>query len=192
MNRALITCFFFFTLCATTLAGYAQQKQSAKDIVDGFSKFLDSEQTAAPDKKMVQGSVLQEESASGNPVYDSIRFYRELKQADFAAYQQQRSFSWQYYSSICIFIMVVFIVVMGVVLSFKQFQLTEKQVKANITRPKEEVLTVDNTNADFQISQTGLKINTGVIGLAILFMSLAFFFLYLKYVYNISVVEIGH
>jgi hypothetical protein len=33
------------------------------------------------------------------------------------------------------------------------------------------------------------KINTGVIGLAILFLSLAFFFLYLKYVYQIEIIE---
>ena len=192
MNKTLIICLIFFAFCTLTTAVNAQKKQSAKEVVNGFSQFLDSEQTATPGKTESISSVPNTISPPRNAMYDSLRFFRELKQADFAAYQQQRSFAWQYYSSICIFIVVMFIVIMGLVLSFKQFQLTEKQVTANITKPKEETITVENTNANFEISQTGLKINTGVIGLAILFMSLAFFFLYLKYVYGISVVDTGN
>jgi hypothetical protein len=81
--------------------------------------------------------------------------------------------------------MIVMVIVMGLVLSYKQFQLSEVQVKA-ISKPKSETTTIEAENTNIEISQTGLKINTGVIGLAILFLSLAFFFLYLKYVYKLK------
>jgi hypothetical protein len=83
--------------------------------------------------------------------------------------------------------MVMIIVGMGLVPSYKQFQLLEVQVKANISKPKSETTTIEAENT-IEISQTGLKINTGVIGLYFIsFISL--FFLYLKYVYQIEIVE---
>ena len=180
------------TMFAITFSAAAQKKQTANGVLNDFSKFLDSGQNPVT-KKMAAAQPEQEEPLiSNNAYYDSLRFSRELKQADFAAYHQQRSFAWQYYSGIFIFFMVMLIVIMGLVLSFKQFQLTEKQVKANITKPKEEITTIESTATNIEISQTGLKINTGIIGLAILFISLAFFFLYLKYVYGISVVDTGN
>jgi len=110
----------------------------------------------------------------------------------------QRSFTWQYYSGIVIFFLVVAIVAMGLVLSYQQFKLNERLVspkKIDVTS------TVAQTTADalkpaevfttstMEISKDGLKINTAVIGLIILSLSIAFFFLYLKYVYPITFVE---
>jgi hypothetical protein len=110
----------------------------------------------------------------------------------FTEKHQQRTFMWQYYSGIFLFIMVIAIVVMGLLLSFKQFQLTAEQVKYNLKTSREERVVIENGDStSMEISQTGLKINTAVIGLAILFLSLAFFFLYLKYVYVIEVVDTG-
>ena len=191
-NKIAIIWLTALLLCIGTFVTQAQNKQAAKEVVNDFFNTLDSgrKQEAVKIARPVPGQ--EPATGSENAAYDSIRFSRELKRADFAAYHQQRSFAWQYYSSICIFIMVMLIVGMGLVLSFKQFQLTEKQVRANLTKTKEETTTVEGTNSDIEISQTGLKINTGVIGLAILFLSLAFFFLYLKYVYGISVVDTGN
>jgi hypothetical protein len=47
---------------------------------------------------------------------------------------------------------------MGLVL-YKQFQLSEVQVKANISKPKSETTTIEAENTNIEISQTGLKIN---------------------------------
>lgn len=190
-RKAIIICLFGFFLCMGPFIAEAQKKETAKDIVDGFSKWLDSEKVVSPDKILQTKSAQEGATSSNNAEYDSIRFKRELARADFAERHQERTFAWQYYSGIVIFIMVMLIVIMGLVLSFKQFQLTEKQVHANITKPKAETSAIESTTTDIEISQTGLKINTGVIGLAILFLSLAFFFLYLKYVYGISAVDTG-
>jgi hypothetical protein len=43
----------------------------------------------------------------------------QLKQYDFTAMHQSRCFTWQFYSSIFIFMMVMLIVGMGLVLSYK-------------------------------------------------------------------------
>jgi hypothetical protein len=83
---------------------------------------------------------------------------------------------------------VMVIVVMGLVLSYKQFQLSKyrsKLISRNLNQKQQQ----SKLKILILISQTGLK--AGVIGLAILFLSLAFFFLYLKYVYQIEIIETG-
>ena len=113
-----------------------------------------------------------------------------LEHIQFTEKHQQRTFMWQYYSGIFLFVMVVVIVLMGLLLSFKQFQLTAEQVRYNLKTSKEERVVIETGGSTtMELSQTGMKINTAVIGLAILFLSLAFFFLYLKYVYVIEVVN---
>ncbi|MDR6844251.1 hypothetical protein [Flavobacterium granuli] len=169
----------------------AQKTSSTTELAKGF--FASEDSIEKDQSKIVKSPQQTQESlvTAENPLYNSIKFDRELKQYDFTAMHQQRSFAWQFYSGICIFIMVVFIVAMGLVLSYKQFKLTEIQVKANISKPKSETTVIESEETNIEISQTGLKINTGVIGLAILFLSLAFFFLYLKYVYPIDIIDVG-
>lgn len=179
---------FLLLLCVNSIDVLAQKEKTADDLVNEFAASLDS----LPNKKTQLSALVEtkhQELNYGSPVYDSIQFERQLKQYDFTAMHQSRCFTWQFYSSIFIFMMVMLIVGMGLVLSYKQFQLLEVQVKANISKPKSETTTIEAENTNIEISQTGLKINTGVIGLAILFLSLAFFFLYLKYVYQIEIVE---
>jgi hypothetical protein len=107
----------------------------------------------------------------------------------------QRSLSWQFYSSIMIFFMVIFIVAFGLYLSFLQFKLFEKVMDAGIKATEKDLLTKaleDSTNmlrTDIGLSKDSLKINSAVVGLVILFFSLGFFFLYLKYVYKIEVLN---
>ncbi|MES2649837.1 MAG: hypothetical protein V4717_23375 [Bacteroidota bacterium] len=107
----------------------------------------------------------------------------------------QRSLSWQFYSSIMIFFMVIFIVAFGLYLSFLQFKLFEKVMDASLMATEKELLSKaleDSTNmlrTDVGLSKDSLKINSAVVGLVILFFSLGFFFLYLKYVYKIEVLN---
>src|SRR5690606_4356553 len=100
---------------------------------------------------------------------------------------------------IIIFILVVIIVAMGLVLSYQQFKLNERLVTSQrsvktqaagevATGNPSDVASVFTTNT-MEIGKDGLKINTAVIGLIILSLSIAFFFLYLKYVYPITFVE---
>jgi hypothetical protein len=187
------TFFVLLVFFATVVNVRAQKVNQSKD--DIVTEFLSTHDSIKKQKITVQSPPKLEfalETPTGNSERDSIQFFRQLKQYDFAAMHQERSFAWQFYSSILIFVMVIFIVIMGLVLSYKQFKLMEIQVKSNISKPKSETIEVASEDTNIEISQTGLKINTGVIGLAILFLSLAFFFLYLKYVYQIDVIDTGH
>lgn len=187
------TLFGVLLLYASVVSVNAQDATESKE--DIVTEFLSSHDSIKKQKITVESPPKLEftlETPTGNSERDSIQFYRQLQQYDFAAMHQQRSFAWQFYSSIIIFVMVIFIVIMGLILSYKQFKLTEIQIKSNISKPKSETVEVASETTNIEISQTGLKINTGVIGLAILFLSLAFFFLYLKYVYQIDVIDTGH
>lgn len=97
--------------------------------------------------------------------------------------------------------MVIAIVIMGLVLSYKQFKLNERMLvpAKTISTSHSEINTVSEsltlkpaevfTTNTIELSKDGIKISTAVIGLIILTLSIAFFFLYLKYVYPISFVE---
>ena len=130
------------------------------------------------------------ESLSINSNYhnDSIN----LAYQKFNLIHWKRSFAWQYYSSIVIFILVVMIVLFGLYLSYYQFSLVSNMIKKNEER--NDKIKLDTTNieilkADLEIHKDGVKISTAVVGLVILVISIVFFFLYLKFVYPIHMLS---
>lgn len=122
----------------------------------------------------------------------------------------QKVYDFQYYTSIIIFAVVIFIVLTGLYLSYKQFEFTHEMLR-NQTDAKKAIIiqgpdattkitddtTSQETKADislsgsttFELSKDGIKINSAVIGLIILAISIAFFFLYLEYVYPVHVIK---
>lgn len=113
-----------------------------------------------------------------------------LKYREFAMKNVKQVFNWHYYSSIMIFILVVSIVVMGLYLSYRQFRLQE-WVTQHSDSKKVPVVKSEDGSTTFEVGKDGIKINSAVIGLIILTISLAFFFLYLKYVYPIQMLDVG-
>lgn len=105
----------------------------------------------------------------------------------------KRAFTWQYYSSIVIFFIVIGIVLTGLYMAYLQFLIYKKIVMSQLSRQPKDDTSADNPEkilqTDMEISDKGLKINTAVIGVIILAISLGFFFLYLKYVYPIILVN---
>jgi hypothetical protein len=79
-----------------------------------------------------------------------------------------RLFRWQLVSSVVIFVMVQLLVITGVLLSYLQFRRGWNQLESQI-----------------ELSAAGIKLQSSVIGLIILVVSLAFFYLYLVHVYPI-------
>ena len=133
---------------------------------------------------------IENESLSINSNYhnDSIN----LAYQKFNLIHWKRSFAWQYYSSIVIFILVVMIVLFGLYLSYSQFSLVSNMIKKNEER--NDKIKLDTTNieilkADLEIHKDGVKISTAVVGLVILVISIVFFFLYLKFVYPIHMLS---
>lgn len=85
-------------------------------------------------------------------------------------------FQWQYYSSIAIFVTVILIVAVGIYFSWRQFHETENKAEMGTTK--------------FEAGESGFSISSPVLGVIILLISLAFFYLYLVYVYPIKDVSI--
>jgi hypothetical protein len=89
---------------------------------------------------------------------------------------RMRTFEWQLFSSKVIFIVVLGLVACGIVFAAVQF-------RAGLRRKKGD----DRDKAtELDISTQGLKVSSPVLGVIILVISLAFFYLYLVYVYPIS------
>ena len=107
------------------------------------------------------------------------RLYEKAMQ-DYYAYRSQglghRSavFAWQLFSAKLIFVVVLVLVGCGIVFAAVQF-------RQGMQRPgKSEVAT------GVELSAKGIKLNSPVLGVIILFLSLGFFYLYLVYVYPVE------
>jgi hypothetical protein len=90
-----------------------------------------------------------------------------------AALQHRRaSFEWSLIASEIMFFMVLVMVLAGLVFAAIQFRSSAP------------------TPTDLEISTTGLKVSSSVLGVVILAMSMAFFYVYTRYVYPIQ--EVHH
>jgi len=98
---------------------------------------------------------------------------------------RSRVFEWQLLSSKFIFVTVLMLVGAGMVFAAIQF-------RAGLRRPKGEgaagaaVPAVPDVATQIDLSATSVKVSSPVLGVIILVISLAFFYLYLVYVYPIS------
>ncbi len=86
---------------------------------------------------------------------------------------RQRVFRWQLLSSRIIFVVVIFLVLVGIYFSWLQFS---SAIRAGGGEQRETT---------FEASTSGFKVSSPVLGVIILAISLAFFYLYLAYVYPI-------
>ncbi|NIR45388.1 MAG: hypothetical protein GWN99_13300 [Gemmatimonadetes bacterium] len=83
-------------------------------------------------------------------------------------------FRWQFYSSIVIFAVVIFLVLVGLYFSWLQF-------RRDLAAPESEA-----AETELAVSTEGIKVQSSVLGVIILVISLLFFYLYLVYVYPIE------
>ncbi|MFH5833410.1 hypothetical protein ACG2F4_15800 [Halalkalibaculum sp. DA3122] len=89
-------------------------------------------------------------------------------------------FAWQLFSTKLIFWSVLFLVLSGIGFSGIQFY---KSIKLG---PGEGAGPTGGSATEFEASAKGIKVTSPVLGIIILVISLAFFYLYLVYVYPIS------
>ena len=178
---------FFAAMLFISVAAASQGMQA--DTSDGKNKDLETEfdRTVVPDTYKSKFNPYTSDSDSISQT--NLKMNEEVFRYTFN--QNKKVFQWQYISSIIIFFVVVFIVLMGLYLAYIQFRLSEKMfLKQSTDKSKDDANALELIKADLELGKDGLKINTAVIGLIILSLSLAFLFLYLKYVYPISIVKI--
>lgn len=89
---------------------------------------------------------------------------------------RRRVFEWQLVSSKIIFIAVLLLVASGIVFAALQFR---AGLRRTTSGARDEVTSLD-------ISTTSVKVSSPILGVIILVISLAFFYLYLVYVYPIT------
>lgn len=130
-----------------------------------------------------------------------------LKETEFKLKDNIWVFEWQHISTVIIFILVVVIVSMGLFLSYKQFEFNMEMARKHYDAPvkvsgkkndtqdlapaksKSGTHEEHESSTTFEIGKGGIKINSAVIGLIILAMSIGFFFLYLRYVYPVHILR---
>ena len=104
---------------------------------------------------------------------EALKAYYDYRISGYA--HRERVFAWQLLSSRIIFVVVIFLVLTGIYFSWLQFSRSLKSTKGE-----------EFKETTFEASTTGFKVSSPVLGVIILAMSLAFFYLYLAYVYPIS------
>ena len=105
-------------------------------------------------------------------VQETLRSYYEYRKVGYA--HRIKVFEWQYFSSKIIFCVVILLMFSGIYFAAVQFHAGLK----NKTKEADEA-------SEFVFSLKGIKVKSPVLGLIVLTISLAFFYLYLVHVYPI-------
>lgn len=123
----------------------------------------------------------------------SLQRYFEYRTAGYD--HRSRVFEWQLLSSRIIFATVLLLVVAGIYFAAAQFQVAMSAARRHRdivashgeNAPPRSDAAVDATTLDtkLEVSAKGIVVNSSVLGVIILALSLAFFYLYLAYVYPI-------
>jgi hypothetical protein len=168
------TCFFFALLCLAGFQSCFAQDTSGKSLEALYKAYVASKpdsaaQTAALDS--LDSAIIV---ATKKLQFEYVKATHEqyLNQMAFT----QKVFDFQAFSSKIIFAFVLVIVLCGLAFAAIQFYKSMKVVNKE-----------DPTNVE--ISLSGVKVSSSILGVIILVISLVFFYLYLIYVYPIKQVD---
>jgi len=194
MKKIILLLLFFLMPCINLFATKDSTKRASFQTT---SKQYDPNAPDDPtdtDLDPIEAKIIAEGNSSDNLAIKEKIANAKAEYELWNFHYKQRIFEFQYHSSIFIFIIVVFIVFIGLGFSAWQFYITMHQVKM-----KKELLIQNSSVAqedptaslksDIEISTSGVKVNSSVLGVIIIALSIAFFYLYLIYVYPIHPVE---
>lgn len=182
-----LTIFIFF-LCA--LPAFAQADSSSKGL-EAFQKFRNSSQPFSDSLSKYQYECLKQHLLTS---LAQERYFQKQYDFYYAESLKHRfdTFQWQQQSGKIIFWVVILIVFIALLFAAIQFRISMTQskiaqLKEGINKPGagtgEEVHTVE-------LSLKGVKVNSSVLGVVILVISLAFLYLYLVFVYPINTLKV--
>lgn|GEM_PF-7015705 len=191
-SRCLIACLVLLVLPLILFAGpkhrvHGSQDSTSQEPEFSFSTQVDSLEKANDDmetRASIENSltkIAQEE------------YYRE------SFIHRKNTFQWQYETGKIIFAVVILIVICGTVFSGMQFYQSLKEVHlkekfyqrslANNTAP-EAVPEISDNKTDIELSSSGVKVSSSLVGILVLIISIVFFYLYLIYVYPINTLNV--
>lgn len=160
-----------------------ENKERLKAIVEGKTTDTKESPTISGD----QGKKVDPTRPEPPPSIISDPVTLEKYQASLQAYYDYRTsglhhrsrvFKWQLFSAKLIFGVVVLLVLAGIVFAWLQF-------KSGLDKKNSEGET-GKAVTEFEASTGGIKVSSPVLGVIILVISLAFFYLYLVHVYPIE------
>lgn len=154
-------------------------QDSAADRLQGL---VDSARQAAASEESQAGPP---ESPRSVPSEPALAYADSAELAEYATWglsHRRRVFEWQHQSSRIIFVAVLLLVFTGVGFSGIQFYRSLREAEGTV--PVGEA--GERGVSHIELSTGGLKISSPVLGVIILGLSLAFFYLYLVYVYPIA------
>jgi hypothetical protein len=131
-------------------------------------------------------SVVMSDPATRAKYLTAMQRFYEYRANGYA--YRSRVFEWQLLSSRVIFVIVLVLVTAGIYFAAAQFRVAMIAARRNLlTPPGGDAPAGGNPLAtQLEISAKGVVINSSVLGVIILGLSLAFFYLYLVYVYPIQ------
>lgn len=188
--------YFVALICITANALYGQSEDTANLIITAVDspqkKVIKNPQQLVNDfqefelKKNSKDSpgLIPSNAFLTDPRLDSVKLAAWESYYGYMTYgYKHRSgvFSWQLLSSKIIFCIVLFLVFAGMYFAWLQFKIAMMKRKDSTNESPIESLTTELT-----ASLKELKINSPVLGVIILIISLLFFYLYLVYVYPIE------
>lgn len=163
------------------ISSFSTKAQDA-DTINDFSEFdeLLDEQVSNDSVSIDSLGYLLEAVQFEKLKYEKLAYTYYMESLD----NRRRVFSWTHFSSVVIFWMVTIIVLFGLIFSTIQFRISmlnaQKKAASNLATEDE------STKTGLKISMSGLEVNSSVLGIIILVISLAFFYLYLIYIYPVK------
>ena len=148
---------------------------SINPIFEDFREFQQKETLV----KKPQQALLADESL----YHDLLKAEIEYGIANY--HHRQKVFNWNHTSSVVIFWVVISIVAVGLFFSGVQFYISLKRGNATSDEHKSASNSPESVT-EFEASLSGVKIRSSILGIIILVISLAFFYLYLIHVYPVS------
>ena len=193
MNTRSMKAVAGFALClgaGALLSAQAETGQTAMDTA--IAKAAATTATTA-DRAAEQRIALPEtptdvilgDAATKQKYLEAMQRYYEYRASGYA--YRSRVFEWQLLSSRVIFLVVLALVGAGMYFAAVQFHAALVGVRASKKGAAAQAATVPALPlaTQLEVSAKGVVVNSSVLGIVILALSLAFFYLYLVYVYPI-------
>lgn len=167
---------------SATAQNSSEDDQAARvnEILNQMQQEMQNSQTV-PDSIVAPPPIALQQALDDSTLamyQQAMRAYYEYRVSGFE--HRKNVFLWQLASSKMIFFGVLLMVFCGICFSGIQFY------KSMTRSTGEGVEAADTGVTEFEASASGIKVTSSVLGIIVLVISLAFFYLYLVYVYPIS------
>jgi hypothetical protein len=141
------------------------------------------------------GDRAQEQWEAGNQKLTAA----QEEYAAFSLRHAEDAYRWQHFSTQVIFCVVILLMIAGIVFSWIQFRQgmhhpaqaialsSSKVTSTGDTVPAADVTIQKDAVTEFSASPQGIKVASSTLGVIILVISMCFFYMYLRYVYPISI-----